>query len=320
MKTLFIALNPESVSADQLAQIKALAPKMEVLVTQDRAEMETALPNVEIAVAGFPRAFILRAPNLRWVQQWGAGADWLINHPEVVDRNFILTNASGIHAIPISEHILAFMLSFARGFYIAARNQAEGQWRGVEDRHIFELAGKTVVLIGVGAIGERTAVLASALGMKVIGVRYNRNKPADGVDEMVGPDQLLTVLPEGDFVVLTVPLTPASKNMIGETELRAMKPTSYIINIGRGGTIDQEMLVRALQENWIAGAGLDVTTPEPLPSDSPLWEMENVIITAHYSGATPYYNQRAMAIFLDNLARYGDGRPLCNVVDKQLAY
>jgi len=131
---------------------------------------------------------------------------------------------------------------------------------------------------------------------------------------------LLGLLPEADFVVLTVPLTHETQGMIGERELRAMKPTAYLVNIGRGGTVQERALIRALQEGWIAGAGLDVFETEPLPEDSPLWDMDNVIITAHYAGATPHYNERAMAIFLDNLRRYRAGEPLRNVVDKRLGY
>ena len=137
---------------------------------------------------------------------------------------------------------------------------------------------------------------------------------------MIGPERLAEALPEADFVVLTVPLTPDTRHMIGERELRLMKPTALIVNIGRGGTIDEAALIRALAEGWIAGAGLDVFEKEPLPTDSPLWGMENVIITAHYAGATPHYNERALAIFLDNLRRYKAGEPLRNVVDKTLGY
>jgi phosphoglycerate dehydrogenase-like enzyme len=128
------------------------------------------------------------------------------------------------------------------------------------------------------------------------------------------------LLPEADFVVLTIPMTHETQGLIGEPELRAMKPTAFIINIGRGGTIQEQVLIRALQEVWIAGAGLDVFETEPLPADSPLWDMENVIITSHYSGLTPHYHERAMDIFLDNLRRYQASEPLRNVVDKELGY
>jgi len=137
---------------------------------------------------------------------------------------------------------------------------------------------------------------------------------------MYGPDRLLDLLPEADCVVLTIPLSHETQGMIGERELRAMKPTSYLINIGRGGTIQQPALIQALRAGWIAGAGLDVFEQEPLPTTSPLWELENVIMTAHYAGLTPAYDQRALAIFLGNLRRYRAGEPLENVVDKVAGY
>ena len=177
-----------------------------------------------------------------------------------------------------------------------------------------------MVLVGIGAIGERTAKVASGLEMRVLGVRRHPNVSAPGVEAMVGPDQLLSLLPQADFVVLTVPLTDETRHMIGETELRSMKPTAYLVNIGRGGTIDEEALIRALQEGRIAGAGLDVFETEPLPESSPLWDMDNVIVTSHYAGLTPLYNERALSIFLDNLRRYRAGEPLHNVVDKELGY
>jgi phosphoglycerate dehydrogenase-like enzyme len=172
----------------------------------------------------------------------------------------------------------------------------------------------------VGAIGGRTAEVAAALGMRVWGVRRDPSLGAPGVEAMYSPEQLPDVLPEADFVVITAPLTHETRDLIGERELRAMKPTAYIVNIGRGGTIHEDVLIRALQEGWIAGAGLDVFAAEPLPVDSPLWEMENVIITGHYAGMTPCYDERALDIFLDNLQRYRAGQPLKNVVDKKLGY
>jgi len=145
-------------------------------------------------------------------------------------------------------------------------------------------------------------------------------RPAAGVARMVGPETLDEVLPSADFLVLTAPLTQETERLINEARLRRMKPHSVIINIGRGRTIDQAALIRALQEGWIGGAGLDVTDPEPLPADSPLWGLPNVLITAHYAGRTPAYDARALTIFMDNLARYVAGQPLRNVVDKQQGY
>lgn len=320
MNTILLGFEPNTLSADDLARIQALAPDMRLLVTTDRQAIEDALATIEIAVKQFPQALMPQAPNLCWFQQWGAGADWLLDHPEVAASELIVTTGSGVHAIPISEHILAYLFAFARALPQAIRSQTQRVWQQPEWSRIFELAGKTMVLIGVGAIGERTALMANGLGMRVLGVRQNADVSTPGVEAMFAPEALLEVLPQADFVVITAPLTEATRGLIGETELQAMKATAYIVNIGRGGVIDEPALVRALQAGRLAGAGLDVFASEPLPPDSPLWAMENVIITGHYAGATPIYDERAMAIFLDNLRRYRAGEPLRNVVDKALGY
>lgn len=321
MGILLIAYEPGKLSEALLAQIREIAPDMQVVITKDRDKMEEILEEIEIAMWDFPRDLILKAPNLRWYQQWGAGANWLMKSPEIIEKDFVITNTSGIHAIPISEHIFALLLAFARALRLVAfKSQNQHRWQGASQAEIFELAGKTMVLIGVGAIGERTAKIAEVLGMRVLGVRHNPAKTVSAVEAMYGPDQLLEILPEADCVVLTVPLTHETRRMIGEQELRAMKSTAYIINIGRGETIDETTLIKALQEGWIAGAGLDVFEQEPLPKDSPLWDMENVIITTHYAGWNPHYDERALEIFLKNLRLYKTGKPLFNVVDKKLGY
>jgi len=321
MATILLALEPGTLSASQISRIRDAAPDMAILETRERAEIEENLGDIEIAAGGFPHDLLRRAHNLRWLQQWGAGTDWLLRYPEAADLDFVLTNASGVHATPISEHVFAFLLAFARNLPTAIRHQRKREWaRPTKPEGTFELAGKTMLLIGVGAIGERTARLANGMSMKVIGVRRNPGYTLPEVEAMYGTGQLHKVLPEADFVVLTIPLTEQTRCLIGEPELRLMKPTAYIVNIGRGGTIDETALVQALQTNKIAGAGLDVFETEPLPKDSPLWSMDNVIITAHYSGLTPHYNERAMEIFLDNLERYRAGKPLRNVVDKRLGY
>jgi phosphoglycerate dehydrogenase-like enzyme len=320
MTTILINLEPDRLTPKQLGQIQSAAPDMRIRVTRDPDEIETILDTVEIVVGGLPHPLLDKAHSLRWLQQWGAGADWLMRTPQALEHGFVLTSASGVHAIPISEQIIGYLLAFARGLHRAVCAQVKHQWHRETKGSLFELSGKTMALVGVGAIGGRTAEIAVALGMRVLGVRRDPEIAMPNVEAMYGPDQLLDVLPQADFVVLTVPLTQETKGMIGERELRAMRSTAYIVNIGRGATIEQDALIRALQDGWIAGAGLDVFTPEPLPQDSPLWEMENVIITGHYAGMTPEYDNRALAILLDNLHRYRTGKPMINVVNKKLGY
>lgn len=319
-KIILVGAPSSTYNEDQIATIKIAAPDYRVVVTEDRAEIEAVLQDIEIIYSRFPRDLLPGATSLRWFQQSGAGADWLLRYPEAVQQDFVLTSASGVHPINISEHVLAFMTAFARSLHDAIKNQQRHEWHRPELNQVFELAGKNLLVIGVGAIGSRIAQVASALGMRVLGLRRDSAKSMEAVSVMYGPDQLLEVLPKADFVVLTVPLTHETNGMIGATELAAMKPTAYLINVGRGGTVQESALVDALAEGTIAGAGLDVFEQEPLPEDSLLWEMGNVIITCHYSGLTPDYQDRALGIFLDNLRRYRTGRPLLNVVNKEMGY
>jgi len=321
MPTILLWTEPERLSKDMLARVATIAPDMDVLVTHNSQEVEAALDGIEIAAMGFPSELLPRASKLRWMQQWSSGVDWLMRQPEAVEMSFVLTNTSGIHRVQISEHIFAFLLAFARELHRAIRFQDRCEWVSQnQHRGVFELDGKTMLLIGVGAVGERTAKVARAFGMRVLGVRRSASERVPNVEAMFGPDQLLDVLPAADYVVITAPLTHETQGLIGEQELRAMRPAAYLVNVGRGGLIQQDVLIRALQEGWIAGAGLDVFEDEPLPEGSPLWTMDNVIVTSHYAGITPYYDERAMAIFLDNLRRYRAGEPLRNIVDKKLGY
>lgn len=320
MNILLYGDEPDRLSPEQREQIERLAPHLHLLVTQDKAEIEAVIERIEIAARRFPHDLLPRAACLRWFQQWGAGADWLLRYPHVADLDFVLTNASGVHPIQIAEHVFAFLLAFARGLHRAVLAQARGEWDRSKGGEVFELYGKTMLLVGVGAIGTRIANIAHAFGMRVLGIRRDPTQTVPYVEAMYGPDRLLGLLPQADLVVLTVPLTAETKGMFGQREFQAMKRTAYIINIGRGGTIDEAALIQALQEGHIAGAGLDVFAQEPLPADSPLWTTPNLIITAHYAGWTPHYEERAFEIFIGNLRNYVSGQPLRNVVDKKLGY
>lgn len=320
MTTVLIGMEPDWISDQELAVVKALVPDADVVVTRERAEMEALLDDVEIAAGLIPHKLIIDAPHLRWFQQFGAGANWLLEHPDAVEKPFVLTNASGIHDIPISEHIFALLLIFARQLHHVLDAQARHTWDAPPGETLFELAGKTMLLVGVGAIGERTARLAQAFGMRVVGVRRDPSQRVPHVDEMHGPERLDALLPEADVVVLTAPLTEETRHMIDAEALQRMKSTAYLINIGRGGLVDEESLVDTLRAGQIAGAGLDVFETEPLPEASPLWEMDNVLITPHYSGSTPHYFGRFLEIFLDNLRRFRRGESLRNVVDKEIGY
>lgn len=317
MPIILLNLPPHAVTEQDLKQIEAIAPDYEVRRTQDRDEIAAVRDDVEI-LAGWPAPDLLVAgAKLRWYQQWSAGSDWLLRYPETVARPFIATSASGVHPVQIAEHTFAMLLSYVRKLHEAVRHQAAREWKAPPGESLGELYEKTLLMVGLGAIGQRIAQVGAALGMRVWGMRRTQGNAPTGIEAVHPPDQLLDLLPHCDFVVLAPPLTRETRGMIGERELRAMKPTTFLVNMGRGKLIDEAALIRALQEGWIGGAGLDVFETEPLPAGSPLWAMPNVIMTAHYAGASPRYYERAMPIFLENLRRYFDGVELRNRVDKE---
>lgn len=231
-----------------------------------------------------------------------------------------MTNASGIHAQPIAEHVLGLMLMFARQLHRAGRQQAARHWEsGPLQAGVKTLHGATVGIVGFGAIGRGLSPIASALGLRVIALKRVAGG-APGVERMFGPGQIVAFLKEAEYVINTLPLTAQTQGYFGPREFAAMRSDAVFINVGRGATVQTDALLRALQSGSIAGAALDVTDPEPLPADHPLWSLENVILTPHYAGAHPGYVQRASAIFLENLARFVVGHELTNLVDKHAGY
>ncbi len=290
------------------------------LTVEKAATMEEALAraaDAEIILAGrWSDDLWKAAPNLRWVQSSGAGVERFLT-PEFIASAIILTNAAGVYAIPIADHVIAFMLAFSRGFPRYLRNQLDRKWEwGGGD----ELADKTLGIIGLGGIGAEVAKRAKAFGMRVIAIRRRPDRPSPFADEARGPDSLPWLLAECDYIALCAALTPQTRHLIGVAELSLMKPTARLINIGRGRLIDEPALISALQSGRLAGAGLDVFAEEPLPSDSPLWGMPNVIITPHSSGSSPRSHDRLMDLFCDNLHRYLAGEGLLNLVDKREGY
>jgi phosphoglycerate dehydrogenase-like enzyme len=255
--------------------------------------------------------------GLRWIQAWGAGVEQMPFHA-LERKNVILTNASGVHAYPISESVLAMMLSLTRKLHLHIRNQTRKKWEWLGG--MGEMHGKVLGIVGVGAIGEEIAKLSRGFGMRVLGVRRS-GRPSAYVDRMYDIQGLDEVLQESDYVVVTLPVTKETRHLIGRSQFRRMKSTAFFINIGRGSTTDTEALIEALQNGTIAGAGLDVFEQEPLPESSPLWEMDNVIVTPHNSGASIHYNDRAVRIFAANLRDYVNGRePSLNRVDLASQY
>jgi phosphoglycerate dehydrogenase-like enzyme len=337
MKTLNIAVVISAARADApqlgnplLEQIRRVDPSIRVtdasgLVGGERqgdvkakAKLDALLSETEIIV-GFapPNNLLKRAPNLKWVQLMSAGADGMAKS-EIWQSEITITGVSGIHATPISEYVLGTMLLFAKNTAQSFRMKQKRQWQRYTPQL---LRGRTVGIIALGHIGREVARLAKAFGMRVLAVDELRGtRPARNVDKMLPANQLKKLLADSDFVVSCVPLTPKTAKLIGEKELRAMKPTAYLINISRGGIIDEEALIRALDEKWIAGAGLDVTAVEPLPPDSRLWDFDNVVLTPHISGAQEDYLVHGTTLFCENLKRYLKGKKLMNVISRKRGY
>jgi phosphoglycerate dehydrogenase-like enzyme len=282
------------------------------------AETEVLLSNPVV-----PDDILQKAPQLKWVQLTSAGADRLIDS-DLVRSSVQVTTASGIHAVPIGEWVLGAMIAFAKGFPRSFRSQHESTWRPYIAS---ELEGATVGIVGLGAIGRNVARLCKAFGMRVIATRRSQDRRMAGsecgqpdVDDMYPRGDLNAFLAECDYLVLALPLTEHSRHMIGEEQLSAMKRSAVLVNIARGSVVDQHALINAVRNGVIGGAALDVTDPEPLPPESELWTLDNVMITPHISGGTPRYMDRAIELFCDNLRRYLAGEPLRNVVDAERGY
>src|ERR1700733_14633449 len=333
-------LSTVGLTPPQIAMVKeAAGPGAELVDRTTRTREEL----IELAGDGCDVLFGLRAPDelvrrspqLKWVQLTSAGAEHILKGL-IADRTEVaVTTASGIHATPIAEYTIGSMLAFAHCMHVTMRSQLRHEWsRGSFMETADSLRGKTLGVIGYGSIGRETARIGSALGMTVLALKRN---PGDHVDtgwnppgvgdadgqlpaRWFGPQEREALLSESDYITVTLPMTPHTRNFIGPREFNAMRSNAYIVNIGRGEVIDQNAMIEALKAKRIAGAGLDVFEREPLESESELWDLENVILTPHMSGAHKDYNTSACTLFADNLKRYRAGQPLYNLVDRTLGY
>lgn len=254
-------------------------------------------------------------PCLKWIQLCSTGFSDNIT-PQILDGSVTLTNAPGLHTNPIAESVLAAMLHHAKNLQQRRIDQRNREWNRLEND---ELYGRTVCILGLGKIGRKVAALCSAFGMRVFGAKRNI-EPVENVEMVVPMDKLDEHLREADYIVLALPLTPKTENLLGAREFAAMKETAYLINIGRGKCIEESAMVSALQESRIAGAYLDAFVEEPLHADHPLWEMDNVLLVPHDSHSSPHIGDRMVDIFCANLTRYVQGQDLQNVCDPQKGY
>jgi phosphoglycerate dehydrogenase-like enzyme len=299
--------------------LQSQADGREIVHALSKSETEKYLDQTEILIGFGPWDLPAKMPALRWFQTWSAGVDGLTDHPELKDHAVIITKTSGMHRDQITEHIFGLILARNRFFPHVFAAQKKHEWVHPKDSETDTLPGKTMLILGYGKIGEQTTMAAKAFGMKVIGIR---RRPANsGSDVRIETmDKLNVLLGGADYVVNILPYTKETKNILGKKEFALFKRGAVYVNVGRGLTNDEDAMIDALKSGHLAAALLDVAAAEPLPKDSPLWDMENVIITPHYAGTRNDYAKLAMEITLDNLKRYNEGRSLEYLVDKKTGY
>ncbi len=304
-----------------LAALKSAADGAELIIVNDISEAGDKLKDAEVML-GTCTLVDSSMLALKWVQHFSAGVEECLDKQDTFDSGVILSNMKGVYGAGIAEHVIAMMFSFSRGLHQFRQQQFDKNWdRSLAQRYpMQELRGKTILLVGLGGIGTEIAWRAHGLGMRVIASRNSRRQKPDFVDYVGLSDELLSLAAKADIIVNTTPLTTATTGLFDARFFSALKPTAYFINVGRGKSVVTEALVDALQNNRLAGAGLDVFDPEPLPQDHPLWAMPNVIITPHISGYSDLVMERFWVFIRENLRRYVAGEKLLNVVNIKKGY
>jgi phosphoglycerate dehydrogenase-like enzyme len=299
-------------------------PQIQIVQLPTYERVGDELRDAELAIAWSLRGEqIAEAKKLRWIHSTAAAVHALMS-PQLLASDIIVTNAREVHGPVVAEHAMAIVFALAKRLPQAVKYQERKQWAqsqitGTEPRPR-ELRGATITVVGLGSIGRSVALLAKSMGMRVVGVRENPTRGRESADVVHGFDDLDQALAEADFVVLAVPVTEKTHHLFDAERLSLLKRDAYLINVGRGVLIDEDAMVEALKANRFAGAGLDVTTQEPLPEDSPLWTLENVLLTPHTGGFAQQMWERHYAQYSDNLRRYLAGEPLLWVVDKHRGY
>jgi phosphoglycerate dehydrogenase-like enzyme len=318
MAPTLVMLPPQTATTRQwAARLGAALPELSIVVAEDLGQAAQAIDGAEAAFGTMPVSLLGQAARLRWLQAPQAAPPAGYYYAELIAHPVIVTNFREIYNDHIGAHIMAFVLAFARGLHRYLPQQLRREWRPApHDTGVVHLPEATALIVGVGGIGAEAARLAAGFGMRVIGVDARRRDLPPGVAELHPAEALDGLLPAADYVILTVPHTPATEGFMNRARFQRMKRSGFFINIGRGMTTRLDDLVAALAAGEIAGAGLDVFEQEPLPADHPLWTTPGVLITPHTAGYGPYLDERRFEILLDNCRRFLARLPLRNVVDK----
>ncbi len=322
MPTLLLYQNPKYVDQADIDTIKSLAKGYDLWITKKPVEEDPArIADIEICAGGEPPKEIVLSPNLKWHHQFSAGVDWIFEYDNYLDWPWQLTNSSGIHAVPITEHTFAMLLAFERQLPLFIQNQEKARWVEPSAQHpMGQINGKTMLILGAGTIGKQMAKVAKAHDMQVLGIRRQANIQADNFDSIGDRTQLNEFIAEADYIIGLLPKTPDTQDFVSREQFDLMKPSAVVVNLGRGIHFNEEAMIQALQSKQIRGACLDTFITEPLPKSSRLWQLDNVLISPHLAGGQPDYGGAARESFIQNLKRWVAEEPLKNLVDKKLGY
>mgnify|MGYP006280087275 FL=1 len=297
---------------------------IEFVKSEDMDVLSEEVKDADVMAAMLMRKFdsdlIKKGNNLKWIQSWSAGVDRFLKEDlfdYLKENDITLTSVRGIHRESMAEQVIGYLISFSRRFFDLYELQQKREWERIK---VDYLKNKTLAIFGLGAVGQEVARKASVFNMNIIGIKRNTDVEIPHVNKIYSPAQKDEVLNKADYVVVTLPLTDQTRGYFGQEEFKAMKKSAHFINVARGEIVKQAELVKALQDESIAGAALDVFEEEPLPEDSPLYELDDVIITPHTSGLFPHYNKEAVQVFKNNLRLFIEDEEMVNVIDPDLQY
>jgi phosphoglycerate dehydrogenase-like enzyme len=308
---------------ERLPALQAVAPGVEIVAVGSVEEATREIAGAQVLLGFCDQEILARGAELHWVQVYWSGVEDCVVNPGMRQGDKVLTNGQAIASPALAEHAIALMMALVRGLDAYHANQLAGAWQpdiGLERSDFMELEGRTVLVVGLGGIGTQTAKRAHGLGMRVIATRGSRREGPDYVDYVGLADETLELARQADVVINTTPLTDATRGLFDAAFFKAMKPTAYFVSVGRGASTVTDDLIAALNAGEIAGAGLDVTDPEPLPQGHPLWTTPRVLISPHTAGSSDRSRERLHLLVRENLRRYVAGEPLLSVVDIERGY